>query len=140
MRDHSLLLCGDQGILNLLVFRGAAEGRLSVATAPLQAVVPVIPRADLERRFRLTGEGPVIRPEDEVVIHWAGAKPFTLAFLGSILLWWEEWWADYRQAMPPGLLSVLRRTKRRFVNLLSRRTTPAEGERLIVPAPRRMSR
>ncbi len=153
-RDHSLLLCGDQGILNLLVFRGASQGRFTVATAPLQAVVPVIDRAELERRFPIVGGRPAIEPAGSgVVIHWAGAKPYTfhhavyrapvthyrrrflndsrhlLAWLWPVLLWIEEWRADYRVAMPPALRDVLRRIRRAIVRLRGRASAALASER-----------
>ncbi|MGE0705064.1 MAG: hypothetical protein AB7F99_16775 [Vicinamibacterales bacterium] len=137
-RDHSLLLCGDQGILNLMVFRGASQGRLTVRTAPLQTVLPVVAREELERRFQIVEGRPRIDPIDRTVIHWAGAKPFSLhrqvfrlpmmhyrrkalawnsgvsPVPSSLLLWMDEWRADPRQAMPPEARDGLRRIRRRL--------------------------
>jgi hypothetical protein len=135
-RHDDLLVCGDQGILNVLVFRGAQEGRLSVATAPLQAVVPVIPRPELDRRFRFVDGRPVIDPSDRTVIHWAGSKPSSLhdqvfrapmmhyrrraqhdqmgpARLGRWLLMVDEWHAGVPQMLPPNVRQGLRTMKAR---------------------------
>src|SRR5262249_55466742 len=135
-RHHDLLVCGDQGILNVLAFRGAEAGRLTVTTAPLQAVVPVIPRAELDRRFRFVDRRPVIDPSDRTVIHWAGWKPSSLhdqvfrapmmyyrrrahhdqmgrARLARLLLMVDEWHAGVPQMLPPTVRQGLRSMKAR---------------------------
>ncbi|HEX7809911.1 MAG TPA: hypothetical protein VF608_14340, partial [Thermoanaerobaculia bacterium] len=72
--DETLLACGDQGILNILVFRAAEQGRLRVSEAALQTVVPVVPKRDLDARFRFNADGPILTGPP-TVIHWAGHKP-----------------------------------------------------------------
>jgi len=66
---------GDQGILNILVFRAMKEGRIRVDQAHLQSVVPVIAKSELESRFQIRNGKPklLVHP---TVVHWAGPKPF----------------------------------------------------------------
>ena len=135
-RDASLLGAGDQGIFNVLVFRGAAEGRLTVAEAPLQTVLPVVPRREQSERFRVSAAGPHVSAADRTVLHWAGPeKPFLLRsdvytapmthyrkqFLrdsgrhpSALTLLREDLRADRRQALPLGLRTALRRARQRL--------------------------
>jgi hypothetical protein len=75
-RKHpDILINGDQGILNIMVFSGVRGGTLTATPAHLQSVVPVLANEELRRRFQIGPEGPVpwIRP---TIIHWAGPKPY----------------------------------------------------------------
>jgi hypothetical protein len=74
-RNPKSLLCGDQGILNLLAFRQITGSRLKARSWPFQAVVPVVPLEELNRRFRFEHGTPVIQEADRRLIHWAGPKP-----------------------------------------------------------------
>lgn len=74
-RNPGSFLCGDQGILNFMAFRRITDGRLKARSWPFQAVVPVIPLNELNRRFRLERGAPVIDDTDRRLIHWAGPKP-----------------------------------------------------------------
>jgi hypothetical protein len=67
---------GDQGMLNILVFRAMKEGKLNVAQAHLQSVVPVLSKGELESRFQVQNGEPVLWRQPTVV-HWAGPKPYT---------------------------------------------------------------
>lgn len=75
-KHPDIIVCGDQGILNVMVSRGKVERGLKVAEAHLQCCVPVLPRAELEYRFQIRDGKPVpwVKP---TVIHWAGPKPYT---------------------------------------------------------------
>lgn len=74
-RNHpDILMTGEQGMLNILVFRGVTEKRLSAEAADLQTVVPVIAKELLERRFQFREGEPVVT--HPTVIHWAGPKPW----------------------------------------------------------------
>jgi hypothetical protein len=73
--DPQSLLCGDQGILNLMTFRKASSGQITTRAWPFQAVVPVIPLNQLENRFSFLNGEPVVRQGDAKLIHWAGPKP-----------------------------------------------------------------
>jgi hypothetical protein len=66
---------GEQGILNIMVFRAIKEGRLKVKQAHLQSAVPVLSKPELESRFQLLDGKPVpwVQP---TVVHWAGPKPY----------------------------------------------------------------
>jgi hypothetical protein len=136
-QDHSLLACGDQGILNVMVFRGAEEGRWTVETAPLQTVVPVVPRDELERRFAIDPNGAAAQAAAPTVVHWAGAKPssfhahvfrapmmhYRLKAAGEIFgraaatrlhLMQQDWRAGWPFVLPADTLNGLRRTKTRL--------------------------
>ena len=70
-----LLITGEQGMLNIMVFRAVSEGRLNAVPAHLQTVVPVVATGELRRRFQISAESPKISG-DPTVIHWAGPKPW----------------------------------------------------------------
>lgn len=134
-RDPSLLPTGEQGILNVMVFRAAAEGRIAIAEAPLQTVIPVVPRGELTRRFDVTRLGAASAGPERTVLHWAGPKPFMLQpeafpapmtwyrrlslrdrrhplrWLAPVVLWAEELSADRRLAIPPGIRATIRRMR-----------------------------
>jgi hypothetical protein len=75
-RKHpDLLVNGDQGILNLMVFSAFRAGKLNFAEAHLQSVVPVLEREELSQRFRIGPEGPIPWSQP-TIIHWAGPKPY----------------------------------------------------------------
>ena len=75
-RKHpDVFVNGDQGILNILVFRAAQAGMISALPAHLQTVVPVITKAELESRFLFAKGLPLPSPQP-TVIHWAGPKPW----------------------------------------------------------------
>ena len=148
--DPSLMGAGEQGMLNIMVFRAALEGRITIARAPLQAVVPVIPMDELRCRFQVVNGDARVHPDDRTVIHWAGVKPFSLrsdvfrepmsyyrrlsmaecreplAFLGSAVLYCEDLRTNFRQAIPPGLRRALVRVKRQ---VQSRRALRASDHR-----------
>lgn len=75
-KHPEVIVCGDQGILNILVSRGKVEQGLKVEQAHLQSCVPVIAKAELESRFQIRDGKPVpwVQP---TVVHWAGPKPYT---------------------------------------------------------------
>jgi hypothetical protein len=66
---------GDQGILNILVFRALKAGKIKASPAHLQTVVPVIAKPELQSRFQICNGNPVgwVKP---TVVHWAGPKPY----------------------------------------------------------------
>lgn len=66
----------DQGILNILVFRALRDGKIHAQPAHLQSVVPVLSRSEMESRFQIQIEKPVLWTQPTVV-HWAGPKPYT---------------------------------------------------------------
>ncbi|MBU6148955.1 MAG: glycosyltransferase [Verrucomicrobia bacterium] len=61
---------GEQGILNLLVFKGEDMGELKTASTHLQTVVPVCEREILLKKFQ--------SQNIPTVFHWAGKKPWVL--------------------------------------------------------------
>ena len=65
---------GDQGVLNILVFRAMKDGRLKVKQAHLQSVVPVLSKSQMEQ-FRFQSGQPIPLSK-ATVVHWAGPKPY----------------------------------------------------------------
>lgn len=74
-RHPEVFINMDQGILNILVFRAAREGKIRALPAHLQTVVPVLSRKELEQRFKIEKGQPVLWVKP-TVIHWAGPKPY----------------------------------------------------------------
>lgn len=70
------LLCGEQGILNLMAFRQIASGVIRARSWPFQAVVPVIPTSELNARFQIVHGKPLVKEGDRRLVHWAGPKPY----------------------------------------------------------------
>ena len=66
---------GEQGILNIIVFRAMKEGRLKVKQAHLQSAVPVLTKTELESRFQIC-DGKPLSWFQPTVVHWAGPKPY----------------------------------------------------------------
>ena len=66
---------GDQGMLNILVFRSVTSGRLIAKQAHLQTVIPVWKREDLEKKFRSKNGSPIVEGRP-TILHWAGPKPW----------------------------------------------------------------
>ena len=74
-RFPDVFINGDQGMLNLLVFRAFQAGTLRVKPAHLQTVLPVLAKAELEQRFRIENGRPVVTGQP-TILHWAGPKPW----------------------------------------------------------------
>jgi hypothetical protein len=75
-RHPDIFVNGDQGMLNILVFRALRTGKIQALPAHLQTVVPVMSISFLEQRFPLEvlhASVPILNPS---VIHWAGPKPY----------------------------------------------------------------
>ena len=70
-RAHpGVLSAGSQGVLNLLIFRAADEGKLRVAHRDLQVVAGDVERDELVRRFSFANGAPrVVGPP--IALHWA---------------------------------------------------------------------
>lgn len=74
-RKHpDIFINGDQGMLNILVFRALHSGKLKTTSAHLQSVIPVLENEDLEKRFQIIEGFPVV--EQATILHWAGPKPW----------------------------------------------------------------
>ena len=74
-RTPNAFLCGDQGILNYLLFRSADKGKLRIRSWPFQVVVPCVNVDILNRRFSFAKGVPIIEANDQRLVHWAGPKP-----------------------------------------------------------------
>lgn len=74
-RYPEIFVNGDQGMLNILVFRALKEGRLKAFSTHLQTVIPVCQPSDLNQQFYIHSNQPhsVSNP---TVLHWAGPKPY----------------------------------------------------------------
>jgi len=82
-KQRDIFFCGEQGILNYMIFKRIAAGEITARAWPLQAVVPVVPKQDLQRRFRIAHGSPVVNEADRRVIHWAGSKPYLTTQVAS---------------------------------------------------------
>jgi len=75
-RKHpDIFVNGDQGMLNILVFRAMRSGKLTATAAHLQSVIPVLDKGELKKNFRIEGDLPVLL-EKPTILHWAGPKPW----------------------------------------------------------------
>lgn len=66
----------DQSILNILVFRALHAKKITAFSSHLQSCVPVISHRELETRFEIRQNNPVLWVMP-TAIHWAGPKPYT---------------------------------------------------------------
>ncbi len=74
-KNPEVFINGDQGILNILVFRAARSGAITALPAHLQTVVPVLTKEELGRRFVFENGRPRV-DGPPTIIHWAGPKPW----------------------------------------------------------------
>lgn len=74
-RFPEVFVNGDQGILNVMVFRALQAGRLKVKQAHLQTVLPMWEKAELAKQFRIEDGKPVVTG-GPTILHWAGPKPW----------------------------------------------------------------
>lgn len=73
MRKNQGSIFQDQGILNILSIR--YKNNIRFLQKDLQVVVPVVSRQELESRFVVSEDGPIVNSGDKRLLHWAGAKP-----------------------------------------------------------------
>jgi lipopolysaccharide biosynthesis glycosyltransferase len=66
----------DQGLLNLMIFRAADQGKLQLGSAPLQAIVPDFSVDALRQRFPMNTVPLPTQNQEAIAIHWSGKKPF----------------------------------------------------------------
>ncbi len=67
---------GDMGFHNLMVFRGAANGRLRVRSENFQVIFTEHEQSCLQKRFAFDSDGlPLVVPGDEQVLHMPDKKP-----------------------------------------------------------------
>jgi hypothetical protein len=73
---------GDMGLLNYMIFKSIEQGRLKVASRPIQYLAPDFSRAETERRFSTVNGVPQVA--ERRVLHFCGAwcKPYSLNRLG----------------------------------------------------------
>ncbi len=72
--EPKLFYPGEQGFLNLMIFRAADEGRIRLGHEDMQLIVSDFPLEQLRKRFPIEKTGPVSK--ESTVIHWSGKKPF----------------------------------------------------------------
>lgn len=147
LKDDSLFPTGEQGILNVMVFRAVEQGRITAAQAALQTVVPVVPIEQLRRRFPIERGQARVTPGDHTIIHWAGVKPFVLrsdvfrepmthyrrvslrdrrsllTVVAGAALVFEDLRADLRRALPPGLRGAVQTVRRLVLSRFGGRAT-----------------
>ncbi len=64
---------GDQGLLNLMIFRGVQEGKFRIKNENLQFFGShFIDNLSLRKRFSLESNRAILQENDATVIHWAG--------------------------------------------------------------------
>lgn len=77
-REPDLFFIGEQGFLNLMMCRAAAENRIRLGQADLQFLVPDYSREIAERCFPVT-QRVDLKPNKTNVIHWCGStKPISI--------------------------------------------------------------
>jgi hypothetical protein len=66
---------GEQGFLNMMIFRDSDAGKLRLGQSSFQVIAPKFKWDELKKRFPVEKTGPVVQGDDACVIHWAGPKP-----------------------------------------------------------------
>lgn len=66
---------GEQGFLNLMIFRDFDAGKIRLGQSSWQVIVPKFQWDELQKRFPIDKNTPVIQADEACVIHWAGPKP-----------------------------------------------------------------
>lgn len=74
-KNPNIFWPGEQGFLNLMIFRDFDEGKLRLGQSSWQVIVPKFKWEELKNRFPVDKTGPVVQGDDACVIHWAGPKP-----------------------------------------------------------------
>ncbi|MCL1472407.1 hypothetical protein [Argonema antarcticum] len=74
-KNPNVFWLGEQGFLNLMIFRDSDEGKLRLGQSSWQVIVPKFKWEELQQRFPVEKTGPVVQGDDACVIHWAGPKP-----------------------------------------------------------------
>jgi hypothetical protein len=69
---------GEQGFLNLMLFQAADQGRIRIAQAPLQFLVPDFSSDAAQKMFPVDAQTGPIHQERDIIIHWCGVnKPIS---------------------------------------------------------------
>lgn len=66
---------GEQGFLNLMIFRDSDAGKIRLGQSSWQVIVPKFRSDELQKRFPIDKNNPVIQADEACIIHWAGPKP-----------------------------------------------------------------
>ncbi|MFB2834786.1 hypothetical protein [Floridanema evergladense] len=73
--NPNIFWLGEQGFLNLMIFRDADVGKLRLGQSSFQVIVPKFTTNELKNRFSVAKNGLLVQGDDACVIHWAGPKP-----------------------------------------------------------------
>ncbi|OKH37888.1 hypothetical protein NIES2119_12140 [[Phormidium ambiguum] IAM M-71] len=74
-RNPDVFWLGEQGFLNLMLFRNYDAGKIRLSQSSWQVIVPKFQWDELKNRFFVEQNSPVVKADDTCVIHWAGPKP-----------------------------------------------------------------
>ena len=72
-KNDNKIIFRDQGILNYKVFYEKEHNNIKTLEMPLQCVVGVFSKNDLEEMFKFKNDTPQV--ESPIILHWAGNKP-----------------------------------------------------------------
>jgi hypothetical protein len=72
-REPRLFFPGEQGFLNFMLCRAAAEGRIRLGQEPIQLLVPDFDQQHIEKRFSFQQAKPHYI-SDDIIIHWCGPQ------------------------------------------------------------------
>ena len=73
-KHPDLLINGDQGLLNILIFSSVDQGLITAQEAHQQTIVTIKPVEELREEFQFDAGEPVVSKRP-TVIHWPGLKP-----------------------------------------------------------------
>jgi hypothetical protein len=74
--DKKLFGPEPQGLINYMVFSGVEKSKLNVSEAPIQKIVPVFKKEEIETMFHFDKKHPIVH--EDIIIHWAGLKPLKI--------------------------------------------------------------
>jgi hypothetical protein len=75
LSDRKLFFPGEMGFLNFMIFRAEAAGKLKVAAAEIQVLVPDFTADELNRRWQIDNPPANIPASEAVALHYTSLKP-----------------------------------------------------------------
>lgn len=103
MKDNpGLFKCGEQGLLNLMVFMASDEGQLKLCQKHIQTIVPDSPVEKLEELYPVS-ELSSLECHSLAAIHWCGRKPFAYrkkVYSSPMTYFRRKFLHDSKQYMP----------------------------------------
>jgi hypothetical protein len=78
VKDPKVFKMGEQGFLNLMLFQAADQGKIRIAQAKLQFLVPDFSSDEAQKLFPVNAQTGPIHQERDIIIHWCGVnKPIS---------------------------------------------------------------